>query len=148
MALTPSVKNSMPNIPIPIKPEGANLVILSGWLYIEQVLEIPLSGRLERALKCVIMNKRPPANPRQLSQKHLAQGHAAILTGRAMSIILDWAKVQSSLPRVVVQGPLRKARHSDVDQSIIDVKYLDLLDGIADPIQPRLERTDVPFAYE
>mgnify|MGYP006971730322 FL=1 len=135
-------------MPMPIKPEGANLVILSGWLFIEQVLEIPLSGRLERALKCVIMNKRPPANPRQLSEKHLAQGHAAILTGKAMEIVLDWAKVQSSLPRVVVQGPLRKVRHSAVDQSIIDVKYLDLLDGIADPIQPRLERTDVPFAYE
>ena len=37
-------------MPMPIKPEGANLVILSGWLFIEQVLEIPLSGRLERAL--------------------------------------------------------------------------------------------------
>ena len=135
-------------MPMPIKPEGANLVILSGWLFIEQVLEIPLSGRLERALKCVIMNKRPPANPRQLSEKHLAQGHAAILTGKAMEIVLDWAKVQSSLPRVVVQGPLRKVRHSAVDQSIIDVKYLDLLDGIADPMRLPVERVDAPVAYE
>jgi len=135
-------------MPMPIKPEGANLVILSGWLFIEQVLEIPLSGRLERALKCVIMNKRPPANPRQLSEKHLAQGHAAILTGKAMEIVLDWAKMQSSLPRVVVQGPLRKVRHSAVDQSIIDVKYLDLLDGIADPMRLPVERVVAPVAYE
>jgi len=135
-------------MPMPIKPEGANLVILSGWLFIEQVLEIPLSGRLERALKCVIMNKRPPANPRQLSEKHLAQGHAAILTGKAMEIVLDWAKMQSSLPRVVVQGPLRKVRHSAVDQSIIDVKYLDLLDGIADPMRLPVERVDVAAVYE
>ncbi len=111
-------------------PEGANVVILSGWLYIEQVLEIPLDGLVHQALRCTLMTKRPPANSQHLSEGHLNRGYPIVLTGRRMEIILDWARKRSNLPRVVIQGPLRKLNGDGNDHAhtIIDAKYLDILD--------------------
>ena len=120
-------------------PEGANVVILSGWLYIEQVLEIPLDGRVHQALRCIIMTKRPPANIQHLAEGHLSKGYPVVLTGKRMEIVLDWARERTSLPRVVIQGPLRKINgngHGHA-RTIIDAKYLDILDITPnDRIQP------------
>jgi len=87
-------------------PEGANVVILSGWLYIEQVLDIPLDGRVHQALRCTLMTKRPPANSQHISEGHLNRGYPVVLTGKRMEIILDWARERNNLPRVVIQGPV------------------------------------------
>ena len=111
-------------------PEGANVVILSGWLYIEQVLDIPMDGRVHQALRCTLMTKRPPDNSQNISEGHLNRGYPIVLTGKRMEIILDWARVRSNLPRVVIQGPLRKLNGDGTDHAhtIIDAKYLDILD--------------------
>ena len=111
-------------------PEGANVVILSGWLYIEQVLDIPLDGRVYQALWCTLMTKRPPANSQHISEGHLNRGYSIVLTGKRMEIILDWARKRSSLPRVVIQGPLRKVNGNEHEHesTIIDAKYIDILD--------------------
>ena len=111
-------------------PEGANVVILSGWLYIEQVLDIPLDGRVHQALRCTVMTKRPPEKYQLICEGHLKRGYPVVLTGKPMEMILDWARERSNLPRVVIQGPLRKLNGDDSDHvhTIIDAKYLDILD--------------------
>ncbi|MBL6983549.1 MAG: hypothetical protein ISR58_20400 [Anaerolineales bacterium] len=113
-------------------PEGANVVILSGWLYIDQVLDIPLDGRVHQALRCTLMTKRPPDNSQNISEGHLNRGYPIVLTGKRMEIILDWARQRNNLPRVVIQGPLRKVNGNGngdgLASTIIDAKYLDILD--------------------
>ena len=111
-------------------PEGANVVILSGWLYIEQVLDIPMDGRVHQAMRCTLMTKRPPDNFQKISEGHLNRGYPIVLTGKRMDIILDWARQRSNLPRVVIQGPLRKVNGNGhgLASTIIDAKYLDILD--------------------
>ncbi len=111
-------------------PEGANVVILSGWLYIEQVLDIPMDGRVHQALRCTLMTKRPPDNSQNISEGHLNRGYPIVLTGKRMDIILDWARQRNNLPRVVIQGPLRKVNGNGhgLASTIIDAKYLDILD--------------------
>ena len=119
--------------------DGANVSILSGWLHIEQVLDFPLNGHSYQALRCVIMTRRPPANPRDLHQKHLTKGFPVILTGKPMEIILDWAKCSSSLPRVVIQGPLRVISEDGCLHTIIEAKYLDTLDVASGELAPMQE---------
>jgi len=119
-------------------PEGANVVILSGWLYIEQVLDIPMDGRVHQALRCTLMTKRPPVNAQHVSEGHLNRGYPIVLTGKRMEIILDWARKRNNLPRVVIQGPLRKVNgdgHGHAS-TIIDAKYLDILDITASSLAP------------
>ena len=127
-------------------PEGANVVILSGWLYIEQVLDIPLDGRVHQALRCTLMTKRPPDNSQNISEGHLNRGYPIVLTGKRMEIILDWARKRNNLPRVVIQGPLRKINGNGnghgLASTIIDAKYLDILDiTISSPV-PSKEAAD------
>lgn len=111
-------------------PEGANVVILSGWLNIDQILDIPMDGQIYQAVMCTVMTKRPPSNPNHVSEGHLLRGYPVVLTGKPLEIILDWAREMKELPRVVIQGPLRKlnGNGSDTTQTIIDAKYLDILD--------------------
>ena len=125
-------------------PEGANVVILSGWLYIEQVLDIPMDGRVHQALRCTLMTKRPPDNSQHISEGHLNRGYPIVLTGKRMEIILDWARKRSNLPRVVIQGPLRKVNGNGhgLESTIIDAKYLDILDITTSCPVPTGEATD------
>ena len=125
-------------------PEGANVVILSGWLYIEQVLDIPLDGRIHQALRCTLMTKRPPVNTQHVSEGHLNRGYPVVLTGKRMEIILDWARQRSNLPRVVIQGPLRKVNGDghEHEHTIIDAKYLDILDITTSSPVPSKEAAD------
>ena len=111
-------------------PEGANVVILSGWLNIDQILDIPMDGQIYQAVMCTVMTKRPPSNPNHVSNGHLQQGYPVVLTGKPLEIILGWAREMKELPRVVIQGPLRKlsGNGSKDTQTIIDAKYLDILD--------------------
>ena len=119
-------------------PEGANVVILSGWLFIEQVLDIPLDGRIHQALRCTLMTKRPPVNSQHISEGHLSRGYPVVLTGKRMEIILDWARKRNNLPRVVIQGPLRKVNGDghEHERTIIDAKYLDILDITTSSLVP------------
>lgn len=111
-------------------PEGANVVILSGWLNIDHILDIPMDGQIYQAVMCTVMTKRPPSNPNHVSDGHLQRGYPVVLTGKPMEIILDWAREIKEIPRVVIQGPLRKmnGNGSNDTQTIIDAKYLDILD--------------------
>ena len=126
-------------------PEGANVVILSGWLYIEQVLDIPMDGRVHQALRCTLMTKRPPSNSQNISEGHLNRGYPIVLTGKRMDIILDWARQRNNLPRVVIQGPLRKVngKGDGLASTIIDAKYLDILDISTSNPNPSKEAADV-----
>jgi len=109
--------------------KGANVVLLSGWLLIEKVMEIGLNGRTEQALQACVMTRRPPLDGSKITKKQRAYGFPVLLTGTQASIVLDCARENNILPRVVAEGKLLKVPEPDVLNMLVHIKYLDILDA-------------------
>ena len=109
-------------------PKGANVVLLSGWLLIEKVMEIGLNGRKEQALQACVMTRQPPLDGSKITNKQRAYGFPVLLTGTQANIILECARENYAPPRVVAEGKLLKVPEPDALNMLVHIKFLDILD--------------------
>jgi hypothetical protein len=108
--------------------QGSNVVVLSGWLIIDHIWDVPMKGQIEQALRTCILTRRPPMDPNHISKKHRLHGFPALLTGKPAELILNWARRKSIPPRVVVEGKLRNLPNEDTHDVLVEVKYLDIME--------------------
>ena len=120
--------------------EGGNSAQLSGWIYVESVVDVPMKGKGEqKALSCILFTKRPPEISK-ITPRHLALGYRAILAGGTMLAFLDKIRQDDemrglrgldkskTLPRVVIRGPLKHFRNGTCQETVIEVKFVDFMD--------------------
>jgi len=108
--------------------QGSNVVVLSGWLIIDHIWDVPMQGQIEKALRACVLTRRPPMDPNHISRKHRLYGFPVLLTGTPARLILDWARRKSIPPRVVIEGKLRKLPNEETDDVLVEAKYLDIME--------------------
>ncbi len=120
--------------------DGGNSAQLSGWIYVESVVSVPMNGKGEqKALSCILLTKRPPIIDK-ITPRHLSLGYRVILAGGPMVAFLDKIRQDEgrlaarglgkskTLPRVVIRGPLKHFRNGACQEIVIEIKFVDFLD--------------------
>ena len=118
------------------KSKSVNVVHLGGWLTIEKVHVIPISGRQMLSIVGWIHTRKPAsvdAEPQKTS-------YPVVFAGTPADIILARAKTDPGQPvKVITSGRL----YREADQCFVKVEYVEILDVRTGPLDPEAPRPTV-----